>query len=59
MIIGINLCIPSPMLSGKIYSVSLIRGIKNHYKYKIKKEKRIITLTVELAKCRVALLCRI
>jgi hypothetical protein len=47
------------MLSGKIYSVSLIRGIKNHYKYKIKKEKRIITLTVELAKCRVALLCRI
>lgn len=59
MVIGINLCILSLMFFGKIYSVLLIRGIKNYYKYKIKKEKRIIIFIVELVKCRVVLLCRI
>lgn len=37
--IGVNLCISSPILPGKIFSVTLTHGLKNHYKYKNKMEK--------------------
>lgn len=40
MPIGINLCISSPIISGNIYRVTLTHGLKNHYKYEIKMEKK-------------------
>lgn len=40
MPIGINLCVSSPILSGNIYRVTLTHGLKNHYKYEIKMEKK-------------------
>lgn len=39
IIIGVNMCISSPIFPAKIYSVPLTHGLKNHYKYKIKTEK--------------------